>query len=157
MTRCLPANGRFSPRQKDVYNAVLRVMKQARDLLTPGTMLMEYHDEVGGMMEKELLDLKLIDQTDIKNQDPAWPAYKKYFMHGTSHFLGIDVHDSGMRYEKMEAGHLFTCEPGIYIQEEGIGVRIENNIVIQENGYIDLMDEINMPIEVEEIEDIMNS
>lgn len=157
MTRCLPANGRFSPRQKDVYNAVLSVMKQARELLKPGTMLMEYHDVVGGMMEKELMDLKLIDKTDIKNQDPAWPAYKKYFMHGTSHFLGVDVHDSGMRYEPMEAGHLFTCEPGIYIQEEGIGVRIENNIVIQENGYVDLMDEVNMPIEVEEIEEIMNS
>lgn len=157
MTRCLPANGRFTQRQKDVYNAVLRVMYQARDLLKPGTLLMEYHDVVGGMMEKELLDLKLIDKTDIKNQNPAWPAYKKYFMHGTSHFLGVDVHDSGMRYEPMEAGNLFTCEPGIYIQEEGIGVRIENNIIIKENGYIDLMDEVNMPIEVEEIEDIMNS
>jgi Xaa-Pro aminopeptidase len=157
MTRCLPANGKFSPRQKEVYNSVLRVMNDARDLLKPGTMLMEYHDVVGGLMEKELRDLKLIDQTDIKNQDPNWPAYKKYFMHGTSHFLGVDVHDSGMRYEAMEAGHLFTCEPGIYIQEEGIGVRIENNILIQENGYIDLMDEVDMPIEVEEIEDIMNS
>jgi Xaa-Pro aminopeptidase len=157
MTRCLPANGRFSQRQKDVYNAVLRVMNDARDLLKPGTMLMEYHNVVGGLMEKELMDLKLIDRNDIKNQDPNWPAYKKYFMHGTSHFLGVDVHDSGMRYEPMQAGHLFTCEPGIYIQEEGIGVRIENNILIQENGFVDLMDEVNMPIEVGEIEDIMNS
>ena len=120
-------------------------------------MLMEYHTVVGGMMEKELVDLGLITMDDIKNQDPSWPAYKKYFMHGTSHFLGIDVHDSGMRYEPMQAGNLFTCEPGIYIQEEGIGVRIENNILIQENGYIDLMDEVNMPIEVEEIEAIMNA
>ncbi|MCB9240286.1 MAG: aminopeptidase P N-terminal domain-containing protein [Flavobacteriales bacterium] len=157
MTRCLPANGRFSKRQKDVYNAVLRVMYGARELLKPGTMLMEYHTVVGGMMEKELVDLGLITMDDIKNQDPSWPAYKKYFMHGTSHFLGIDVHDSGMRYEPMQAGNLFTCEPGIYIQEEGIGVRIENNILIQENGYIDLMDEVNMPIEVEEIEAIMNA
>ncbi len=157
MTRCLPANGKFSQRQKDVYNATLRVMKEARELLKPGTMLMEYHKVVGDIMEKELVDLGLITMDDIKNQDPAWPAYKKYFMHGTSHFLGIDVHDSGMRYEPMQAGNLFTCEPGIYIPEEGIGVRIENNIVIEENGYTDLMDEINMPIEVDEIEAIMNS
>ncbi len=156
MTRCLPANGRFSQRQKDVYNATLRVMKEARDLLTPGTLLMEYHEVVGNIMEKELVDLGLITMDDIKNQDPSWPAYKKYFMHGTSHFLGIDVHDSGMRFEPMQAGNLFTCEPGIYIAEEGIGVRIENNIIIEENGYTDLMDEISMPIEVDEIEDIMN-
>ncbi len=157
MTRCLPANGRFSDRQKDVYNATLRVMKDARDLLTPGTLLMDYHTVVGTIMEKELVDLGLLTMDDIKNQDPNWPAYKKYFMHGTSHFLGIDVHDSGMRYEPMQAGNLFTCEPGIYIPEEGIGVRIENNIIIEENGYTDLMDEINMPIEVDEIEEIMNS
>jgi Xaa-Pro aminopeptidase len=157
MTRCLPANGRFSKRQKEVYNATLRVMKQARELLTPGTLLMEYHKEVGKIMEKELVDLGLITMEDIKNEDPSWPAYKKYFMHGTSHFMGIDVHDSGMRYEPMQAGNLFTCEPGIYIKEEGIGIRIENDIVIQENGYRDLMDEVNMPIEVEEIEEIMNS
>jgi Xaa-Pro aminopeptidase len=156
MTRCLPANGKFSSRQKDVYNAVLRVMRGATQLLKPGTMLMEYHKVVGEMMEKELVDLKLITLDEIKKQDPAWPAYKKYFMHGTSHFLGVDVHDSGMRYEPMQAGNLFTCEPGIYIKEEGIGVRIENNILITKNGYIDLMDEISMPIEVEEIETIMN-
>ena len=157
MTRCLPANGRFTQRQKDVYNATLRVMKEARELLKPGTLLMEYHEVVGTIMEKELVDLGLITMQDIKKQDPSWPAYKKYFMHGTSHFLGIDVHDSGMRYEPMQAGNLFTCEPGIYIPEEGIGVRIENNIVIGENGYTDLMDEINMPIEVDEIEAIMNA
>jgi Xaa-Pro aminopeptidase len=156
MTRCLPANGRFSARQKDVYNAVLRVMRSATKLLVPGTMLMEYHQVVGGLMEKELVDLGLITMDDIKNQDPNWPAYKKYFMHGTSHFLGVDVHDSGMRYEPMKAGHLFTCEPGIYIKEEGIGVRIENNILITNNGPHDLMDEIKMPIEVDEIESIMN-
>lgn len=156
MTRCLPANGRFSKRQKDVYNAVLRVMYQARELLKPGTMLMEYHTAVGTMMEKELVDLGLISMDDIKKQDPAWPAYKKYFMHGTSHFLGIDVHDSGMRYEPMEAGNLFTCEPGIYIPEEGIGVRIENNLIIEKDGFTDLMDEVKMPIEVDEIEAIMN-
>ncbi len=156
MTRCLPANGKFSNRQKDVYNAVLRVMRAATQLLVPGTMLMEYHQVVGGIMEKELVDLGLITMDDIKNQDPSWPAYKRYFMHGTSHFLGVDVHDSGMRYEPMKAGHLFTCEPGIYIKEEGIGIRIENNILITDNGPLDLMDEVNMPIEVEEIESIMN-
>lgn len=157
MTRCLPANGRFTQRQKEVYNAVLRVMRAATLLLKPGTMLMEYHKEVGQIMEKELVDLGLITMQDIKNQNPEWPAYKKYFMHGTSHFLGVDVHDSGMRYEPMQAGNLFTCEPGIYIKEEGIGIRIENNILITDTGYIDLMDEINMPIEVEDIEAIMNS
>lgn len=157
MTRCLPANGKFSDRQKSVYNAVLKVMREASKLLKPGTFLMEYHKVVGGLMEKELVDLGLISMNDIKNQDPAWPAYKKYFMHGTSHFLGVDVHDSGMRYEPMQAGNLFTCEPGIYIKEEGIGVRIENNILITENGQIDLMDEINMAITVDEIEAIMNS
>jgi Xaa-Pro aminopeptidase len=156
MTRCIPANGRFSKRQKDVYNAVLRVMRAATKLLVPGTMLMEYHKVVGGIMEKELLGLGLITLDDIKKQDPAWPAYKKYFMHGTSHFLGVDVHDSGMRYEPMQAGMLFTCEPGIYIPDEKIGVRIENNILIGTNGPLDLMDEIRMPIEVEEIEDLMN-
>ena len=156
MTRCIPANGRFSKRQKDVYNAVLRVMRAATKLLVPGTMLMEYHKVVGGIMEKELVDLGLITLDDIKKQDPSWPAYKKYFMHGTSHFLGVDVHDSGMRYEPMKAGMLFTCEPGIYIPEEKIGVRIENNILIGTNGPLDLMDEIDMLIEVDEIEALMN-
>jgi Xaa-Pro aminopeptidase len=156
MTRCIPVNGKFSDRQKAVYNAVLRVMRGATKLLTPGTKLMDYHAIVGKeLMEKELVDLGLISLQDIKNEDPAWPAYKKYFMHGTSHFLGIDVHDVGMRYEPMQANMLFTCEPGIYIPEEGIGVRIENNIVISNEGPIDLMDAIGMPIEVEEIEAIM--
>jgi Xaa-Pro aminopeptidase len=156
MTRCLPANGKFSKRQKEIYNATLRVMREATQLLVPGTLLMEYHEAVGTMMEKELVDLGLLNMNDIKNQDPAWPAYKRYFMHGTSHFLGIDVHDSGMRYEPMQAGNLFTCEPGIYVPEEGIGVRIENNIVITDGKPLDLMDEISMPIEVDEIEAIMN-
>jgi Xaa-Pro aminopeptidase len=156
MTRCLPVNGKFSQRQKDVYNAVLRVMRAATKLLVPGTQLMEYHKVVGKeLMEKELVDLGLLTMEDIRKENPDWPAYKKYFMHGTSHFLGIDVHDVGMRYEPMQAGNLFTCEPGIYIQEEGIGVRIENNILITQNGPLDLMDAIRMPIEVEEIEQAM--
>lgn len=157
MTRVLPVNGRFTPRQKEVYNAVLRVMRAAQKLLLPGTYLMEYHKEVGTIMEKELVDLGLLTMDDIRNQDPNMPAYKKYFMHGTSHFLGIDVHDVGMRYEPMKAGMLFTCEPGIYIPKEGIGIRLENNILIQEDSSYDLMDEISMPLEVEEIEEIMNA
>lgn len=156
MTRVIPVNGKFTKRQKDVYNAVLRVMREATKLLVPGTMLMEYHKIVGKeLMEKELVDLGLLSMDEIRDEDPAWPAYKKYFMHGTSHFLGIDVHDVGMRYEPMRAGNLFTCEPGIYIKEEGIGIRLENNILITENGPFDLMDEIKMPLEVEEIESIM--
>ncbi len=156
MTRVIPVNGKFTKRQKDVYDAVLRVMRAATKLLVPGTLLMEYHKVVGKeLMEKELVDLGLISMDDIKNEDASWPAYKKYFMHGTSHFLGIDVHDVGMRYEPMKSGMLFTCEPGIYIPEEGIGIRIENNILISDNGPIDLMDEINMPVETDDIEQIM--
>ena len=155
MTRCFPANGKFSPRQKEVYNAVLRVMKAARAKLVTGTMLMEYQKEVELLMQEELKGLGLLTDEDIKNQDPAWPALKRYFMHGTSHFLGIDVHDSGMRYEPMHAGMVFSCEPGIYIPEEGIGVRIENQILITKNGPVDMMDEAGMPIEVEEIEALM--
>lgn len=157
MTRVLPVSGRFTQRQKDVYNAVLRVMRQATQMLVPGTLLMEYHNRVcKELMEKELVDLGLLTMDDIRNEDPAWPAYKRYYMHGTSHFLGIDVHDVGMRYEPMKAGMLFTCEPGIYIKEEGIGIRLENNILITDNGPLDLMDEIKMPLETDEIEAIMN-
>ena len=157
MTRAFPVNGRFTKRQKDVYNAVLRVMRGASKLLLPGIMLMEYNKIVGKeLMEKELVDLGLLSIDEIKNEDPANPAYKKYFMHGTSHFLGIDVHDLGMRYEPMQAGNLFTCEPGIYIKEENLGIRLENNLLITEKGQIDLMDACNMPIEADEIEEMMN-
>ena len=155
MTRCLPANGVFSPRQAAVYNATLRVMKQARAKLVPGTMLMEYQKEVEGLMTQELIGLGLLTKEEVAKEDPSWPAVKKYFMHGTSHFLGVDVHDSGMRYEPMKAGMVFSCEPGIYIGEEGIGVRIENEVLITDNGPIDLMDDAGMPIEVEDIEAFM--
>ncbi|MNE14895.1 Xaa-Pro aminopeptidase [compost metagenome] len=155
MSRSIPVNGRFTPRQKDVYNAVLRVKKQAEQLLVPGTMLAEYQKEVGKMMEAELIGLKLLDQTDIKNQDPNWPAYKKYFMHGTSHYLGLDTHDVGLWNVPIEANMVFTCEPGIYIQEEGLGIRIEDNLVVQASGQpFNLMR--NIPIEVDEIETLMN-
>jgi Xaa-Pro aminopeptidase len=105
-------------------------------------------------MEAELLNLKLIDKTDIKNQDPAWPAYKKYFMHGTSHYLGLDVHDVGLWTTEMEVGNVFTCEPGIYILEEGLGVRIEDNIYIGEKENHNLT--ASIPVEIDEIEAIMN-
>jgi Xaa-Pro aminopeptidase len=130
-------------------------MKQAREKLVAGTMLMEYQKEIEGLMTDELIGLGLLTNEDVKNQDPAWPAVKKYFMHGTSHFLGVDVHDSGMRYEPMQVGMAFSCEPGIYVPEEGIGVRIENQILITENGPHDMMDEAGIPIEVEDIEDLM--
>jgi Xaa-Pro aminopeptidase len=156
LTRCFPVNGKFTDRQKAVYNAVLHVKKEAEKMLVPGTILAEYHKEVGKIMESELLKLSLIDSTDIKNQNPDWPAYKKYFMHGTSHFLGLDTHDVGLQRLPMKEGMVFTCEPGIYIPEEGLGIRIEDDLVITNEGKpFNLM--ANIPIEVEEIESIMNS
>ncbi len=155
LTRSLPVNGKFTKRQKDVYNAVLRVMKGATKMLTVGNTIPEYHKAVGLLMEKELLDLGLVTMDDIKNQHLELPAYKKYFMHGTSHFLGLDVHDVGDYNRKLEAGMVFTCEPGIYIPEENLGIRLENNILVTANGPIDLM--ANIPIEVDEIEGLMRS
>lgn len=154
MTRTIPVIGRFTERQRKVYDAVLRVQRGAMNILRPGTNIQDYHKEVGLMMQSELLGLKLLDQTDIKNQDPKWPAYKKYFMHGTSHHLGLDVHDVGTMHDPITTGMVFTVEPGIYIREEGLGLRLENNILIQDNGYFDLMR--NIPIEAEEIEELMN-
>jgi len=154
MTRTIPVNGRYTKRQRQVYDAVLSVERQAASMLRPGVTIQDYHKEVGLVMQGELLGLGLLDQTDIKNQDPAWPAYKKYFMHGTSHHLGLDVHDVGTMHYPIAAGMVFTVEPGIYIPEEGFAVRIENDIVVQESGYLDLMR--NIPIEAEEIESLMN-
>ncbi|HLU86867.1 MAG TPA: aminopeptidase P N-terminal domain-containing protein [Taishania sp.] len=155
LSRSIPVNGRYSDRQKQVYNAVLHVKREAEKMLVPGTIMAEYHKEVGLIMQDQLVQLGLLDQTDIKNQDPNWPAYKKYFMHGTSHFLGLDTHDVGIWNEPIKAGMVFTCEPGIYIQEEGLGIRIEDNLVVQETGGpFNLMR--NIPIEVEEIETLMN-
>jgi Xaa-Pro aminopeptidase len=156
LTRCLPVNGRFTPRQKEVYNAVLRVKNAATQLLRPGIYLKEYHTEVGKLMESELLELGLIDRHDIQKQDPAWPAYKKYFMHGTSHFMGLDTHDLGLWTEPVKAGNVFTCEPGIYIPEERLGIRLEDDLVVQEDGApLNLMAEI--PIEAEHIEELMQA
>jgi len=155
MTRCIPVNGRFTARQRAVYNSVLHVKKEAEKMLVPGALLPEYHKEVGKLMENELLKLKLIDQTDIKNQKADWPAYKKYFMHGTSHFIGLDTHDVGLFQEPIKAGMAFTCEPGIYISEEGIGIRLEDDLIVQEKGpAFNLME--NIPIEADEVESLMN-
>ncbi len=156
MTRTIPVNGRYSKRQKEVYNAVNRVKINATNMLIPGTIWADYHVEVGKLMTSELLGLGLIDTADVQNEDPNWPAYKKYFMHGTSHHMGLDTHDYGLLWEPMETNMVFTVEPGIYIPEEGFGIRLEDDVVIQEKGApLNLMK--NIPIEVEEIEDIMNS
>ena len=129
MTRCVPVSGKFTDRQKDVYNAVLRVKKAAAKMLKPGVLWAEYHIEVGKLMTDELIQLGLISDKDVKNEDPKWPAYKKYFMHGTSHHMGLDTHDYGILTEPMQAGMVFTVEPGIYIPEENLGIRIEDNYV----------------------------
>jgi Xaa-Pro aminopeptidase len=154
LTRCIPVSGKFTERQKAVYNAVLHVKKEAEKMLVPGTLIPEYHKEVGLIMQDQLLQLGLIDQTDIKNQDPAWPAYKKYFMHGTSHHMGLDTHDLGIYTEPIQAGMVFTCEPGIYIPEENLGIRLEDDLVVQASGSpFNLMKDI--PLEADEIETIM--
>jgi Xaa-Pro aminopeptidase len=155
MTRSIPVNGRFTLRQRKVYDAVLNVMREATKLIVSGAIWNEYHDEVGKMMTAELIGLGLLTQHDVDKQDPKMPAYKKYFMHGTSHHLGLDVHDFASRYKPFEVGNILTCEPGIYIPAEGLAVRLENNILITRNGNIDLMADI--PVEAEEIEEIMNS
>jgi Xaa-Pro aminopeptidase len=155
MSRSIPVNGRFTKRQKEVYNAVLQVMKASVNLIGEGVVWNNYHEQVGEIMTQQLIKLGLITAEEVKNQNPAWPAYKKYFMHGTSHHLGIDVHDFAGRYTPFASGNILTVEPGIYIPEEGLGIRLENNILITANGNIDLMADI--PLEAEEIEDIMNS
>ena len=154
LSRTIPVNGRFSARQRAVYDAVLRVKTAAEKMLVPGNKLMDYHKEVGKVMEGELLALGLISKEDVANQKADWPAYKKYFMHGTSHHLGLDVHDLCERYSAFEVGMVFTCEPGIYIPEEGIGIRIEDDILITETGTVNLMK--NIPIGADEIESLMN-
>lgn len=155
MSRSIPVNGRFTPRQKEVYNAVHHVMKESIKLIGEGVLWNTYHEQVGEVMTEQLINLGLISTTDVKNQNPAWPAYKKYFMHGTSHHLGIDVHDFAGRYTPFATGNILTVEPGIYIPEEGLGIRLENNILITAHGNVDLMADI--PLAAEEIEDIMNS
>lgn len=155
LTRSIPVNGRFTPRQRQVYDAVLRVFREAEQLLVTGNVWDEYHTEIGKIMESELKGLGLIDDHDIAHQNPDWPAYKKYFPHGTSHFLGLDVHDVGNKYRRFEPGMVFTIEPGIYIREEGLGIRLENNFLITPTGNQDLMADI--PLEADHIETLMNA
>jgi len=155
LTRTVPVNGKFSKRQKDVYNAVLKVQKAAIKLLKPGKTIDDFSREVGKVMEAELIRLKLLKVAEVRKQSADQPLYKKYFPHGTSHHLGLDVHDYGNRYRKFEPGMVFTCEPGIYINDEGIGVRIENDILITKEGPVDLTG--GVPREADEIEALMRS
>ena len=151
LSRCIPVNGRFSPRQKEVYNAVLHVQREAKKLLKPGVSLPVYHEEVCKIMSEELIKLKLLTSDQVKANPKA---HMKYYMHGTSHHLGLDVHDVMHRWENLDVNNVVTVEPGIYIPEEGLGIRIENDVIITNNGVIDLMD--GYPIEAEEIEEWMN-
>lgn len=155
LSRTIPVNGRFTPRQRAVYEAVLRVMQYAKSLLRPGTLYSDYEKQVGACMTEELIGLGLLKKEDVAAQNPQQPLYKKYYMHGTSHFLGLDVHDSGNRNLPMRAGMIFTCEPGIYIPEEGIGIRLENDIYISEQGPVDLMADI--PLAPDDIEECMKN
>lgn len=155
LTRTIPVNGRFTKRQREVYDAVLRIQKTAMKMLKPGIVYFEYHKEIQKTTEQELIGLRLIDKQDVKKQNREKPLFMKYFAHGTSHMLGLDVHDVGNMYQKMVPGMVWTVEPGIYIRDEKLGVRIENNVVITKTGNVDLMK--NIPAEAEEIEDIMHS
>jgi Xaa-Pro aminopeptidase len=154
MTRTIPVSGKFTRRQRQVYNAVLRVLRSSSKGLVKGKRWKDWQKEAEGAVEKECVDLGLLKPGDIKKQDPAWPAVKKYFMHGLGHPLGLDVHDVGITTEAMRAGWVMTVEPGIYIPEEGFGIRLENNVLLTESGPVDLMEDI--PIEPEEIERLMN-
>ena len=154
LTRTVPVNGKFNARQKAVYTSVLHVMKEATKMLVPGTIFKDYNKEVARIMEFELIKLGLLDKHEIQKQDSENPLYKKYFMHGTSHYLGLDVHDVGSFDSPMREGMVFTCEPGIYILEEELGIRLENDILITTNGPNDLMKDI--PVEIEEIETLMS-
>ena len=156
LSRTIPVSGKYTKRQKEVYNAVNRVKNEATKMLIPGTIWADYHVEVGKLMTSELLGLGLLDKADVQNENPDWPAYKKYFMHGTSHHIGLDTHDYGLLHEPMQANQVFTVEPGIYLPDEGFGIRLEDDVVIQEKGEpFNLMR--NIPIEADEIEEIMNS
>lgn len=154
MTRTIPVNGKFSPRQRQVYLAVQAVLDFATDLMRPGIYWVDYQKEVEKFMEAQLIDLGLFSRKDVDAQDPTNPIFKKYFMHGVAHHLGLDVHDVWDRYKPFEAGMVLTCEPGIYIREEGIGVRLENNLLITNGPPINLM--ANIPIDINEIESLMS-
>jgi Xaa-Pro aminopeptidase len=154
MTRTIPVNGKFSARQRQVYLAVQAVLNFATDLMRPGIYWVDYQKQVEKFMEGELINLGLFSQNDVDNQDPNNPIFKKYFMHGVAHHLGLDVHDIWDKYKPFEPGMVLTCEPGIYIREEGIGIRLENNLLITEGAPINLM--ANIPIDIDEIETLMS-
>lgn len=153
LTRTVPVSGKFTRRQKTVYNTCLHLHDYAKSLLKPGITIVDYTEKVGEEATQQFLKIGLLKKTDVKNEDPENRAYRKYLYHGISHHLGVDVHDLGTRTAPIKAGMLFTVEPGIYIEEEQMGVRIENNIWITRNGHKDLMK--NIPITVEEIETLM--
>lgn len=154
LTRTIPVNGKFSKRQREVYNSVLSIHREGMKMMKPGIRLDDFNKDIGKVITEELIRLHLLKSDDVKKQDPEKPLWKKYMPHGTSHFLGLDVHDIGNRYEPIKAGMVFTCEPGIYIKEEGFGVRLENDMLVTKNGTVDLMKDI--PIEAEEIEELMS-
>ncbi len=153
LTRTVPVNGKFTKRQKEVYNACLHLHDYGKSLLKPGISIVDYTEKVGEEATKQFLKIGLLNKADVKNEDKGNRAYRKYLYHGISHHLGVDVHDLGTRVEPIQAGMLFTVEPGIYIEEEKMGVRIENNVWITKNGNKDLMK--NIPLEAEEIERLM--
>jgi len=154
LSRTIPVGGRFSPRQKQIYTATLDVFKAAKAMANTSLSLMEWNTEGKKLMEEKLIEIGLLDKTEVKNQDPNNPLYRKYFPHGLGHYLGLDVHDIGNQYLKMPENSVITNEPGIYIWSENLGIRIENDLVVKSNGVFDLME--NCPIEIEEIEDLMN-
>ncbi len=155
MTRVVPLSGKFSERQKEVYNAVLKVQRELISLIKPGLTMTEIQEEAQKLIAYALVDLKLMDKEKLKDKKEYQPFVRQYFPHGFGHFIGLDVHEQGYRYEPLRPGSYITCEPGIYIREEGIGVRLENDLIITETGNIDLMADV--PIEPEEIEDLINS
>lgn len=155
LTRSVPVNGQFTPRQREVYDSVLRVFRGANEILRPGNTPIEYQKQVVELMEAELVNLGLLSMKDVKEQGPDKAAVKKYFMHGTSHHLGLDVHDVAPPHEPFAEGMVFTIEPGIYIREEKLGIRLENDVIIEADGNRDLM--ASIPIEAEEIEELMNA
>jgi Xaa-Pro aminopeptidase len=154
LTRTIPVNGKFTRRQRLVYNAVLRAMRACAAAATPGKVLKDWQKESEAIVERELLELGLIKKSDIRKQDPDKPALKKYFMHGIGHPIGLDVHDVGLTVEPFQPGWVLTVEPGIYIPDEGFAVRLENDYLVQEGGNVDLMADI--PVEADEIEALMH-
>ena len=155
LTRTIPVNGRFAPRQRDIYNAVLRVLRHCEGILRPGVRPLDYQDAVVEFMQEELIGLGLLDEAEARKQGKDKALVKKYFPHGVSHHLGLDVHDVHLDNQPVEAGHVFTIEPGIYIREERTGIRLENNYLITDDGFVNLL--ADAPIETDEIEELMRS